>query len=156
MPSRLQILALAMLSCIADPLRANSSTPPITPEAAVESWCAAWSIENPAERMALIQRFWSADGVYSDPHAMTEPGAAALDEAIVKFQRDFPGVRFRCGAPQVHHAAMRHNWIAINADGSVKWSGTEFSELASDGRIRRVVSFFGDAPPVATGDTSGR
>jgi hypothetical protein len=90
--------------------------------------------------MALIKRFWSEDGVYSDPHAMTEPGAAGLDEAIVKFQRDFPGVRFRCGVPQVHHTTMRHNWLAINPDGSVKWSGTEFSELASDGRIRRVVS----------------
>jgi hypothetical protein len=106
--------------------------------------------------MALIRRFWSDDGVYSDPNAITQPGAAGLDEAIVKFQRDFPGVRFRCGVPQVHHDTMRHNWLAINPDGSVKWSGTEFSELASDGRIRRVVSFFGDAPAVATTDTSGR
>jgi hypothetical protein len=156
MPFRPKILALAMLSCIASPLPATSSAAPITPQAAVESWCAAWSIENPGERMASIKRFWSEDGVYVDPHAMTQPGAAGLDEAIVKFQRDFPGVRFRCGVPQVHHTTMRHNWLAINPDGSVKWSGTEFSELASDGRIRRVVSFFGDAPAVATTDTSGR
>jgi hypothetical protein len=137
-------------------MRANSSDTPITPQAAVESWCAAWSIEDPGERMALIKRFWSEDGVYSDPNALTEPGAAGLDQAIVAFQRDFPGVRFHCGVPQVHHGAMRHKWIAINPDGTVKWNGTEFSELASDGRIRRVVSFFGDAPSVASSDTPGR
>jgi hypothetical protein len=105
--------------------------------------------------MALIQRFWSEEGVYSDPNASTTPGAAGLDAAIVEFQRDFPGVRFRCGVPQVHHGAMRHNWLAINPDGSVKWSGTEFSDLAADGRIRRVVSFFGDAPSVAAPGASG-
>ena len=156
MPFRPKILALAALSCFASSLPANSSTTPITPQAAVESWCAAWNIENPGERMASIMRFWSEDGVYIDPHTTTQPGAAGLEQAIVKFQHDFPGVRFRCGVPQAHHANMRHNWLAINPDGSVKWSGTEFSELASDGRIRRVVSFFGDALPVATGDASRR
>jgi hypothetical protein len=149
MSIRFGTLALAAIILAANSARAKAPTPTITPQQAAASWCAAWSMANPGERRALIQRFWSADGVYSDPNATTDPGVDGLDEAIVKFQHDFPGVRFRCGAPQVHHAAMRHNWLAINPDGSVKWRGTEFSELAADGRIRRVTSFFGEAPSVA-------
>ena len=156
MTFRSKMLAFAMLTCIGSSSSANSAATVITPQAAVEDWCAAWSIDSPRERMALIRQFWSEDGVYSDPHEITKPGVAGLDEAIVKFQRDFPGVRFRCGVPQVHHGVMRHNWLAINPDGSIKWSGTEFSELAADGRIRRVVSFFGDAPPVGIADTPRR
>ena len=146
---RSKFLALVTLACVATLAHAEPSTTPITPQAAVQSWCAAWSIKDPGERMASLGRFWSPEGVYTDPNSMSAPGPAGLDAAIVKFQHDFPGVRFRCGVPQVHHGLMRHNWLAINPDGSVKWSGTEFSELAADGRIRRIVSFFGDAPPAA-------
>jgi hypothetical protein len=42
---------------------------------------------------------------------------------------------------------MRTTWVYLNPDGSEIEHGMDFSELAADGRIRRVVGFFGDPPP---------
>ena len=92
-------------------------------------------------------RVWTPDGVYSDPNPTRTVGRAALSDTIAALQHRYPGARFRCSAPQVHHQAMRTTWIFRKPDGSEIARGTDFFELAEDGRIRRVTGFFG-APPV--------
>lgn len=127
---------------------AQQATPLLSPDAAVATYCTAWNTTDSAERECLLARVWAPDGAYSDPDTTPTTGRAALSDAITTFQHGHPGVRFRCSVPQVHHGAMRTAWIAVGPDGKELWHGTDFGELAADGRIRRVVGFFGDAPVV--------
>lgn len=125
---------------------AASQTAPLTPAAAVEGHCAAWNTTDPRARDRLLRRVFAPDGVYSDPTPTRVVGRVALSNAIVRFQRDYPGARFRCSAPQTHHRFMRVSWVLIRADGTVETEGMDFYELAPDGLIRNVTGFFG-APP---------
>jgi len=116
------------------------------PDSAVVVYCAAWNADDRATRDRLLARVWTPDGVYADPNPTRTVGRAALSDTIAALQRRYPGARFHCSAPQVHHGAMRTTWIFRRPDGSEVAHGMDFFELAEDGRIRRVVGFFGDPP----------
>lgn len=42
-----------------------------------------------------------------------------------------------------HHGVARFSWRMIEASGTTRMEGTDFVEIARDGRISRVVGFFG-------------
>jgi hypothetical protein len=121
----------------------------LTPAAAVEGHCAAWSTTDRVERDQLLARVFAPDGVYSDPTPAYVVGRAALSAHIAEFQRRNPGARFRCSAPQTHHGAMRVSWLLLKPDGTVDMAGMDFYELGQDGLIRRVTGFFGPPPAIA-------
>jgi hypothetical protein len=127
--------------------RAQHPAHSLTPDSAVVLYCAAWNTDAKLERDRLLARVWTPDGVYSDPNPTRTVGRAALSDTIAALQHRYPGARFRCSAPQVHHSAMRTTWIFRKPDGSEVARGMDFFELAEGGRIRRVTGFFG-APPV--------
>jgi hypothetical protein len=123
-------------------------TKPLTPDSAVTDYCAAWSVADRGARDRLLARVWAADGVYSDPEPTLANGRAALSNVIAKFQRHYPGTHFRCSAPQMHHRAMRVTWILLAPDGSQVTHGVDIYDMARDGRIQRIVGFFGEPPSV--------
>jgi hypothetical protein len=139
------VAAVGALSCaaMAEPAQ------PLTPDSAVSDYCAAWNATDRDTRDRLLAQVWAADGVYSDPEPTLTTGRAALSDAIADFQRHYPGARFRCSAPQTHHRAMRVTWILLRPDGTQVTQGMDFYELAQDGRIQRVVGFFGAPPAIA-------
>ena len=143
------IVVVGLAICSAG-LRGGAQKPAssLSPEAAVTDYCAAWNTEDPAKRERLLSRVWAPNGVYSDPDPTYVVGPAALSNAISNFQRSYPGMYFKCSPPQVHHGVMRVAWILFRPDGSERLRGTDFSELASDGRIRRVSGFFGPPPEI--------
>jgi hypothetical protein len=120
----------------------------LSPEDAVIGYCAAWNTDDRAERDRLLAKVWAPDGVYSDPNPTRTVGRAALSDTIASLQRRYPGARFRCSAPQTHHDAMRVTWIFLKPDKTEVARGTDFYELAADGRIRRVTGFFGEPPVI--------
>jgi hypothetical protein len=136
--------ALGALPCaaMAEPAKA------LKPDAAVTGYCAAWSITDRSARDRMLERVWAADGVYSDPDPTFATGRAALSEVIAVFQRHYPGTHFRCSAPQLHHRFMRVTWILLKADGGQVTHGVDFYDMARDGRIQRIVGFFGEPPAV--------
>ena len=138
------LASVAAMTCA----EAQRAAPVLRPEAAVVDYCAAWNTTDPAERERLLARVWAPDGVYSDPEPTNAVGRAALSDAISTFHHSYPGAYFRCSTPQAHHGAMRVSWVLFRPDGSERLRGTDFSELAADGRIRRVVGFFGPPPEV--------
>jgi hypothetical protein len=97
------LFAAVGLSCAASAEPAK----PLSPDAAVTNYCAAWSVVDPGARDRLLARVWATDGVYSDPAPTLAKGRAALSVVIAKFQRQYPGAHFQCSAPQMHHRAMR-------------------------------------------------
>lgn len=145
MDVKLSLLIIAVLGAAAGGAAA-SPPPPLTPAAAVDGHCAAWNTPDRAERERLLRRVFASDGVYSDPTPTYVRGRAALSNAITQFQRDYPGARFRCSAPQIHHRFMRVTWVLRQPDGSVVTEGTDFYALTPDGLIRSVTGFFGPAP----------
>ena len=122
---------------------------PLTPDAAVKDYCAAWSTADRGVRDRLLARVWAPDGVYSDPEPTLAKGRAALSDAIAAFQRQYPGTHFQCSTPQSHHSAMRATWILLRPDGAQVTHGMDIYDMARDGRIQSVVGFFGDPPSAA-------
>lgn len=121
---------------------------PMSPDATVMAYCQAWGTADRAARDRLLTKVWAPDGIYIDPEPTVAKGRAALSDAIATFQRNYGG-HFRCSTPQVHHQAMRVSWVLIRPDGTQRIEGTDFGELAADGRIRRIVGFFGPPPAVS-------
>lgn len=143
------LFAVGVLASTAAAMRiAAQSDLSVTPDAAVVAYCAAWNTTDRSARDGLLARVWAADGVYSDPEPTLAAGRSALGDAISEFQHHHPGARFRCSAPQTHHRAMRVSWILLGPDGTQLTQGMDFYDLATDGRISRVVGFFG-APPMS-------
>jgi hypothetical protein len=120
----------------------------LEPKAAVADYCAAWSVTDRGARDRLLARVWAADGVYSDPAPTLAKGRAALSDVITDFQRHYPRTHFRCSAPQMHHRFMRASWVLVRADGKEVTHGMDIYDMAQDGRIQRIVGFFGDPPAV--------
>jgi hypothetical protein len=115
----------------------------------VGAYGAAWNEPDEAKRTALLETSWADDGVYQDPTGKAE-GRAALIAHIGGFQTMFPGrsIDLASGV-DVTEAAVRWAWVMRNGD-EVELEGTDFAELAPDGRIRRLAGFFGPLPPLET------
>lgn len=111
---------------------------------------AAWGEHDATRRGALLERAWAERGTYTDPQAHVE-GRAALVTHIGLVQPRLPaGVHgVVVSAPDVHHGVFRFAWEFRGANGGLFMKGEDFGELAEDGRIQRIVGFFGDLLPAA-------
>jgi hypothetical protein len=74
-------------------------------------------------------------------------GQQALAAHIAKVQSAKPGARieFMSGI-DVHHNVARFLWRFMRADGSCGDASIDFGEIGADGRLTRIVGFFGSAP----------
>jgi hypothetical protein len=108
----------------------------------VELYVAAWNEPGEERRRQLLERAWADDGTYTDPQAHIA-GRDALVALIGDFQRRFPGARIEpSGGVDEHHGLLRFAWRIVRPGGPVM-EGVDFGELAGDGRLRRIVGFFG-------------
>lgn len=110
---------------------------------AVAAYVAAWNETDETARRALLDKSWSANGVYEDPLGVVEPGRAALSRHIAQFHARYPGAKLAAiGDLDHHHGKIYFAWRLIAADGSAALDGRDFGELDADGRISRIVGFF--------------
>ena len=118
-------------------------------DATVGAYGAAWLEKDEAARRRLLEQAWSEDGVYQDPTAEVS-GRDALVRHIAGFHARFPDNRIVLTSGVVHHRGKIHfTWRMVNRDGATVSQGRDFGELADDGRIRRIIGFFGDPPALA-------
>ena len=109
----------------------------------VQAYAAAWLELAEENRRELLARAWADDGTYTDPMRHLH-GRDALNQTIANFQQQRPGNRIVVTSGVDHHHDMvRFGWTWYGADGSTIMEGVDFGELASDGRLRRIVGFFG-------------
>jgi hypothetical protein len=106
----------------------------------------AWNEPDRAVQRRLI------DSAFTDDAELIEPrgrfaGPAAISERLAGFQERFPGgrVEITTGIDE-HHGYARYGWTLRGGDGAVLLEGIDVCELAPDGRLRRVVMFFGNLP----------
>ena len=103
----------------------------------------AWSEPDYALRQKLLEQIWADDGTYTDPTAHVAGRNALVDHIGALFEQ-FPGAYFVVTSGiDSHHGKFRFTWRMVLADGEVFLEGVDFGELNSDGKLHRIVGFFG-------------
>ncbi len=114
----------------------------------VAAYGAAWNEQDEAARRVLLERSWADDGVYCDPSGRAE-GRSALVGHIGGFHARMPGSRIELtSGVDEHDGLLRFAWQMVGPDGAVALDGIDFGELGADGRLERIVGFFGPFPAV--------
>ena len=117
-------------------------------EAIVQAYGAAWADVGKSERRRLLDFAWSERGIYQDP-TVEIVGRDALEAHIAEFQKRSPDSKIALTSrAQYHHGRVHFTWAVIRADGTTTLEGRDFGELDSEGRLCRIVGFFGPPPPL--------
>ena len=98
-----------------------------------------FSQHDPEKRKAAIARLWSADAVFVDPDGQFR-GAASVDAAIEKLQKQFPNFVFTEGKVQEYHGIGKLSWGFGPAGEEPKVTGIDVV-VVSDGRIDALYTF---------------
>jgi len=114
-----------------------------TIEKLVDSYCAAWSAADSAGRRALLSEVWEEGGTYVDPTTVCA-SRNELAEHIDTVRQRYPGAKvIRTSTLDQHHDLLRFAWKMVLADGKSLPEGVDFAELSDNGKLRRIVGFFG-------------
>jgi|1185.fasta_scaffold03675_3 hypothetical protein len=113
----------------------------------VAAYGAAWDEQDEQARRALLERAWTDDGTYTDPTAHAE-GREGLVAHIGGFHARMPGFRIVIASGvDGHGGCLRFAWQMLDPQGEVALEGLDFAEQGPDGRLKRIVGFFGPLPP---------
>jgi SnoaL-like domain len=109
-------------------------------------YMAAWNEPDDTARRALLAQCWADGGVYLDPN-VSLAGRDALATQIATVRTSRPGARleFMSGI-DVHHNVVRFLWRLVRADGTCGDTSIDFGEVGPDGRLIKIVGFFGPPP----------
>ena len=114
--------------------------------ATVTKYMAAWNEADAAIRQSLLEQCWADRGVYIDPNVELD-GREQLSQYIAKVQAARPGARLEfVSGIDAHHDVVRFLWRRVNSDGTFGDTSIDFGEIGPDGRLTKIVGFFGDAP----------
>jgi hypothetical protein len=98
---------------------------------------------------AEVSAFPTADGRLVDPPLEARGHQGIADQAATLLSQ-FPQHRFeRSTTVDAHHNFLRYGWRLRGPDGTAVLEGVDFAELDVDGRLARVVGFFGVQPQLA-------
>lgn len=118
-------------------------------ETLVDTWLAAYGQPDAARRLEAVRSVWSQHGHLIDP-PLEARGVQGIADAGATLQGHFPGHRFeRSTALDAHHTFLRYGWRLLNPQGVAVVEGVDVVELDVDGRLMRVVGFFGAQPAPA-------
>lgn len=121
-------------------------TTALTTQQIIDTYGAAWSEPDAAKRSALLEQAWADDATYTDPQSDVA-GRDGLVELIAGFQQQVSGAKIvATSGVDVHHDKFRFTWAMQSAEGTTMIEGIDYGELAPDGRIQKIVGFFGPPP----------
>lgn len=117
---------------------------------AVVRYISAWNERDARRRRELVAATWTENGSYVDA-ARNGRGHDAIDALIARAQEHFPGYALNLvSGIEAHGGGVRFSWAAGGTrDAPLYLRGTDFGELADDGRFRSVVGFVDAAPAAA-------
>ena len=116
-------------------------------EALVDGHLAAYCEPDSERRQSAIGRLWNLEGRLVDP-PFESRGQQGIHEQAGMLLGQFPGHRFeRTTAIDAHHDVLRYGWRLADPAGATVLEGVDILDLDVDGRIGRVVGFFGAQPP---------
>ena len=109
----------------------------------VDAYCDVWCEPDPEARRQKLSLVWSPSATYTDPTVHTT-GSNELLAHIAKVLARRPGAKVvRTSAIDEHHGCIRFAWHVVQNDGTALPEGIDFMDVASDGKIQRIIGFFG-------------
>jgi hypothetical protein len=112
-------------------------------ERLVDRHLAAYCEPDAGRRSAAIRELWNPEGRLVDPPLEARGHQGIADQAATLLAQ-FPQHRFeRDGAVDAHHGFLRYGWKLLDANSAAVLQGVDFAELDAQGRLLRVVGFFG-------------
>jgi hypothetical protein len=111
-------------------------------EGVVRAYCGVWGPVNDALRREMLSKIWEPTGVYIDP-SIHLVGTEPLARHASALQSASPGSRIVLDSVvDQHHGMFRFAWRRLLLNGESR-TGVDFGELSLDGRIKKIVGFFG-------------
>jgi hypothetical protein len=141
--------ALALMGVAAPATGQSPASSQAAIDETVKIYCDAWGEPDVAKRRQLLQRVWAEDATYTDPATNQIKGREALVNHISAHLQKYSGSTIvPASHANVHHGMLRFSWQFVLSDGKVQTEGIDFGELAPDGRIAKIVGFFGSLKPL--------
>jgi hypothetical protein len=105
-------------------------------DAFVERYVAVWNEPDAQVRRASVEALWTPDGAMVN-RLRRYAGHVAVAEGVTRSYDAFVGRGFRFEAEgwRAHHEALLFSWLMRDPQGAVDSRGTNFIQLAGDGRI---------------------
>ena len=103
----------------------------------------AWNTRDASRRRELLEEALSVDCELVEPRGRFH-GRDSVLQRIEGFSSRFPGARVDLTTKvDEHNGITRYGWRIVDHDGKSLLDGIDVVERAADGRLRRVVMFFG-------------
>ena len=142
------LLALAVLATIGpNPTPAQESLASKA-LASLDHYFAAWGAADEDARRKHLEAGWAENGTYTDPTADVH-GREALVQHIGNFASSPQAANFsieRSSGIDIHHRSFRFEWEMRDATGKALTPGIDYGEFDEDGKITKIVGFFGPFP----------
>jgi hypothetical protein len=127
----------------------DTTTPELTTDlvaALVDAHLAAFSAPDAASRRALIEQAWDDRGHFADP-LFAATGHDEIDALAASVPGLYPEHVFtRTTGIDLHHDHARYGFAFTGPDGTVVVDGVEVAQIGAEGRLVRVIGFFGPIP----------
>ncbi len=121
----------------------NTTAPTTTLDVMVDTHLRAYCEPDPGTRADLLAAVWAPTGTLIDPPFDGE-GLDAIAAMVDVVLTHYAGHTFRrTTAIDAHHTFGRYGWELVGPDGEVAVTGTDIVEIDDDGRLTRIVGFFG-------------
>ena len=115
----------------------------------IEMHLEAYALGDATRRDEMVATAWNADGELLDP-PLEGRGRAEISALADVVLTHYAGHRFvRTTAVDSHHGFARYGWDLTGPDGSVAVSGIDVVQFDEDGKLLRIVGFFGPLESIA-------
>jgi hypothetical protein len=116
-------------------------------DAVIEKYDQAWNASGVDERRRLLEAALTDDCEMLEPRGRFA-GREAIVERISGFAERFPGATVDITTNvDEHNGFARYGWRIIDREGNPLLNGIDVVERAADGRLCKVVMFFGALEP---------
>lgn len=115
---------------------------------ALKPYYEAFAEHDREQRLQLLRTAMTPDAEIWGPRRVFA-GYDQVSEKIDGFHRNWPGCRLLLATGMnIFLNSARIGGVIANPDGTVRFRGEALIELASDGRIQRVIPFWDVLPPL--------
>lgn len=115
---------------------------------ALDHMLMAWNERNPDNVRSHLDSALSSDVEFIDPSIETH-GIDEFEANVHDVHRQLPGATYeRTSGVDSHHRLHRYTW-RISGDTEILMNGFDVTEVDDDGKVLRVLGFFGPLPELA-------
>ncbi len=106
---------------------------------------AAWNESDPQQVRGHLEKALAPDVLFVDPSVVTR-GVDEFEANVHEVQARIPGAEYkRASGVDGHHQLYRYHW-EIWRDGKLLMPGFDVAEVDDEGRVLKVLGFFGPVP----------